>query len=81
MCVETPSIKDILLDPNGPHELLMPPCGGFRMRNPTLFLDEPMRNKTAGLSDWMFEASGSDDVHAKAIRLAKAVEPECGSRY
>ena len=29
-----PSIKDVLLDPNGPHDLDLPPRGLFRLRPP-----------------------------------------------
>lgn len=29
-----PSIKDVLLDPNGPHDLEIPPRGLFRLRPP-----------------------------------------------
>ena len=29
-----PNIKDILLDPNGPHDLYIPPRGKFRLRRP-----------------------------------------------
>jgi prevent-host-death family protein len=32
-----PSIKDILLDPNGPHDLDIPPRGRFRLRPPPDF--------------------------------------------
>jgi prevent-host-death family protein len=28
------SIKDILLDPDGPHDLYIPPRGKFRLRHP-----------------------------------------------
>jgi antitoxin Phd len=31
------SIKDILLDPNGPHDLLIPPRRRFRRRKPIAF--------------------------------------------
>lgn len=30
-----PSIKDVLLDPNGPHDLDLPPRGIFRLRAPS----------------------------------------------
>jgi len=32
-----PSLKDILLDPNGPHDLDIPPRGLFRLRPPPDF--------------------------------------------
>jgi antitoxin Phd len=32
-----PSIKEILLDPNGPHDLDIPPRGTFRLRQPREF--------------------------------------------
>ncbi len=32
-----PSLKDILLDPNGPHDLDIPPRGSFRLRPPPDF--------------------------------------------
>jgi antitoxin Phd len=32
-----PSLKDILLDPNGPHDLDIPPRGVFRLRQPSDF--------------------------------------------
>lgn len=85
MCAEKPSINDILPDPNGPHDLLIPRCRGYRMREPMLFVDEPMSKDTAGVSDWMFQVSGvpgSDpgDLHAKTLRLGKAAESECRSR-
>lgn len=32
-----PNIKDILLDPNGPHDLDIPPRGLFRLRRPPDF--------------------------------------------
>lgn len=32
-----PSLKDILLDPNGPHDLDIPPRGSFRLRPPVEF--------------------------------------------
>lgn len=31
------SIKDVLLDPNGPHDLLIPPRRRFRRRKPVVF--------------------------------------------
>ncbi len=31
------SIKDVLLDPNGPHDLLIPPRRRFRRRKPVAF--------------------------------------------
>ncbi len=79
MCAEKPSINDILPDPNGPHDLLIPRRREFRMREPMLFLDEPMSKDTAGVSDWMFQVSevpGSDPAYLHA----KAVESECRSR-
>jgi prevent-host-death family protein len=32
-----PSLKDILLDPNGPHDLDIPPRRNFRLRPPVEF--------------------------------------------
>lgn len=32
-----PSLKEILLDPNGPHDLNIPPRGIFRLRQPVEF--------------------------------------------
>jgi hypothetical protein len=32
-----PSLKEILLDPNGPHDLDIPPRGLFRLRPPPGF--------------------------------------------
>jgi prevent-host-death family protein len=35
--VSRPSLKEILLDPNGPHDLDIPPRGTFRLRPPIEF--------------------------------------------
>ncbi len=35
-----PSIKEVLLDPDGPHDLDIPPCGRFRLRRLVLEAEE-----------------------------------------
>ena len=60
------SLKDVLLDPDGPHDIYVPPRGRFRLRRrPFLFFDE--RDEAANFPDWLFEINEISDSVYKVV--------------
>ncbi|MFZ0396148.1 MAG: hypothetical protein WCF17_14165 [Terracidiphilus sp.] len=51
-----------LLDPDGPHDIPLPPRGWLQLRRVAAFLDDPVDDLLSALPDWsfnMFASSGS----------------------